>query len=248
MARLTLKGSSKYFSKTSAVLSAYPFTMAAWYRPTTSNATGTVVGVGNTTGATNYIALGVTSGAKPFIEVGTNSASDSIHGTSVTNGTWGHIAATVASSTSRIAWFNGVAATTATGAAAFPTLTRTTIGGCFIASATITSLSDGDIAEAAIWNVALSASDVASLSAGASPLAVRPDALVMYSPLIESSITADAFDLIGGTPLTQSASPAISTSHPPVTSPSPFKMPFSGAAPAPVVSGGASNLMFMGVG
>jgi len=37
---------------------------------------------------------------------------------------------------------------------------------------------DGDLAEAAIWNIALSDADVARLATGESPLSVRPDALV----------------------------------------------------------------------
>src|ERR1700741_5384202 len=42
----------------------------------------------------------------------------------------------------------------------------------------------GMVAEAAIWNVALTDAEVAVLAAAISPLAVRPGSLVAYWPLI----------------------------------------------------------------
>ena len=53
------------------------------------------------------------------------------------------------------------------------------------------------VAEAAIWTAALTASDILSLSQGASPALVRPASLAFYAPLIR-----DLQDLRGGLAIT----------------------------------------------
>jgi hypothetical protein len=59
---------------------------------------------------------------------------------------------------------------------------------------------EGRIAEAAIWNVALSADDAASLAAGASPLTIRRDALVGYWPLRDADGDISAVNAYTMTP------------------------------------------------
>jgi hypothetical protein len=53
-------------------------------------------------------------------------------------------------------------------------------------STTIGAYMPGTIAEAAIWNIALAAADINSLSKGISPLLIHPQNLVMYAPLIRN--------------------------------------------------------------
>ena len=45
---------------------------------------------------------------------------------------------------------------------------------------------DGQIAEAAIWNVALTDGEIASLAKGFKPTRIRPQSLVFYAPLIRN--------------------------------------------------------------
>lgn len=52
---------------------------------------------------------------------------------------------------------------------------------------------DGMIAEWAVWNVILSAGEMAALGAGFSPLLVRPQSLVSYCPMVETSNIRDWF-------------------------------------------------------
>jgi len=66
---------------------------------------------------------------------------------------------------------------------------------------------NGQMAEAAIYNVTLSASDAAALATGASPRLVRPDGLVMYAPLVRELI-----DLRGTATLTNNSTTV--TDHP----------------------------------
>lgn len=70
---------------------------------------------------------------------------------------------------------------------------------------------NGLIAEAALWNVALTEAEALELNAGYCPLLIRPESLVSYLPLIRDN---DA-DLIDGVIWTASGSPTIAA-HPPV--------------------------------
>jgi len=45
---------------------------------------------------------------------------------------------------------------------------------------------NGDIAEPAIWNAALTAAEIASLAKGMTPDKIRPQNLVFYAPLVRN--------------------------------------------------------------
>ena len=62
-----------------------------------------------------------------------------------------------------------------------------------MSGATKQNYCDGSLAEAAIWNAALSDAEVAALATGVSPLLVRPGSLVFYAPLAR-----DLLDRVGG--------------------------------------------------
>jgi hypothetical protein len=76
---------------------------------------------------------------------------------------------------------------------------------------------DAKIAESAIWNVALTAAEIATLAAGYSPLFVRPQSLVFYAPIIR-----ELNNLKGGV-LTNNGSAAVSV-HPRIIYPTPGEM------------------------
>jgi len=88
----------------------------------------------------------------------------------------------------------------------------------------------GRIAEAAIWNVALTDAEAAVLGAGYCPLFVRPQSLVSYWPLIRD----EDLDRVGVTNLTPINAPTIEE-HAPILyphGPSPGRAaPVTGAAP-----------------
>lgn len=67
---------------------------------------------------------------------------------------------------------------------------------------------NGSIAEAAVWNIALSDDDVASLAAGYTPDQVRPQSLQFYAPLIRTFQ-----DLRGGLAITNNGGATVAT-HP----------------------------------
>ena len=106
--------------------------------------------------------------------------------TSITYGTgeWRHGAAVFASESSRIAYHNGTASTEGTTTVTLNTLESLSIGSLHGRDGVDqwTNEYDGRIFWPAVWDVALTASEVASLAAGYCPLLVRPQSLIFFAP------------------------------------------------------------------
>ena len=73
---------------------------------------------------------------------------------------------------------------------------------------------DGKIAECAAWNVALSAAEIASLAAKASPLLIRPSALKTYVPVL--GYVTDEPNWAGTRLTSYSSTAASQVAHPPI--------------------------------
>lgn len=177
--------SANYLKVSAAVVSAAPVTLAAWAKTATFSAKNVLLSITDSASATtnNYFQLSTlaTGGNVSASAADTGSAAAATSAAPPT-GAWFHAAAVFASSTDRRAFLNGAnKGTNAT--AKTPSGMNTTSVGVAIQSV-INSPWNGDLAEAAIWNIALSDSDVASLAAGVSPLLMHPEALVAYWPLI----------------------------------------------------------------
>lgn len=56
---------------------------------------------------------------------------------------------------------------------------------------------DGAVSELGIWNVILTAGEMTALSKGFSPLLIRPQSLILYTPLIGGFSSAE-YDVVGG--------------------------------------------------
>jgi hypothetical protein len=230
MARNFVRTSSQYLSNANAVVAAAPCSMACWFN--TADLTNTKVWMGIEDAALSHkfvmfstgsdTILAGTGGTEGFSSAGSGTFSDNI---------WNHACAVYASSSSRLAYLNGTpgAANTATRTPA--SLSQTLIGGEVSAS-----FADGDMAEAAIWNVALSAADVVALATGVSPLLVQPDGLVAYWPLLGRH--DPEIDRVGGFNMTLNAAP-IAAAHPRVFMPSSgLVVPAHAAAAAGRIMGG----------
>ena len=102
--------------------------------------------------------------------------------TGFTAGTWYSACAVFASATSRSAYINGGSKATDTTSRTETTLNETLIGAFVNNGPTYSQFFGGGLADAAIWNVALSDAEVALLEV-MPPFAMRPDALVGYWPL-----------------------------------------------------------------
>jgi hypothetical protein len=183
----SFSGSAQYLQSTTPLATAYPCTFSAWVNTTANTSVGTVMSVGSSTSATNYLALligGSAGTGKITFEIDAGGASnDATSGGTNTNGVWCHIAGVATSTTLRQVYLNGVAGTSNTTSTSFPTLDRAAIGGVNLGSGTPTSLLNGIIAECSIWNVALRDEEILALSQGVSALRIRPLSLVSYVPV-----------------------------------------------------------------
>ena len=158
-------------------------------------------------GAANGLTLGVqTTGADKIIVssvVGTPSSGLSSGVTTVNTGTWYHACGVFTSDTSRDAFLNGGEKGSDTGSRSPSSPDQFRIGARSYQAAA--NYFDGSIAEAGIWNVALSDEEVAQLGLGYSPLMIRPSALVGYWPMLGNN--SPELDRKGSTSFTWTNSP-----------------------------------------
>ena len=208
MAFLFASASSQYIIGGSAPVTGDPCTMACWYRPTASTGSNVVVSVGRSTGSARYqlFQAGGTITAQRIDNA--NATLSSALSTTISNGVWYHFAATFGASGDAITvWVNGVAGTPATNSGSAITFDRMLIG-TRLSGGTPGAYANGDIAEVGVWNAALNADEIASLSKGFPCRFARPSSLQFYSRLIRNLM-----DIRGGIALTNTNGATVSD-HP----------------------------------
>lgn len=197
MARL-LNGSSDYLSSATTPVTDYPLTLAAWGRP--HNVT------------VNMTAIAVEDGSigKPFVRLqlfgaGGDTLRAQVHSTTsqaqsattdtYSANTWHHFGGVFPSTTSRTAYLDGVAGAEDTTNISITNIDNINVGRLQFDGTPIQHF-DGDLAEVAIWDVALSGAEMASLAQGISPKYIRPQSLVAYWPLY--GLSSPEVDFSGG--------------------------------------------------
>lgn len=189
---ILFNGSSQYLKASSAPATGSPMTLAAWCRPTSMTGTRTVLAVGQTPAATrhrNQIVMLSTGALRLATITSLTAVTADTTSTSTTN-TWVHAAGVVTSLSSRTIYMNGAnAVTNTTTIGAYNTFTEMGIGAQQSSTAnTYENFWAGDLAEVGIWNVALTADEIASLGKGVSCHQIRPQSLVFYAPLIRDIV------------------------------------------------------------
>lgn len=224
----------------SPVAAAYPLTMACWANLTSVAATQALIWTGNSAAANHYMTLELRSTGFVGATVRNTTVFTASSSAAPSANTWFHACGAFSSSTLRTAYLNGGNSGTNTSSSTPTTFNRTNIGR--YGSSVPTNYADGLIAEAAIWDQVLDASEVASLAAGVCPLLVRPTALIFYAPLVRT-LTAD---IRGGLTLSNSAGVTVGD-HPRIIRPSNVRMRrFTTAAAA--ATSYHRNLPLLGVG
>lgn len=179
---------SNYTRVSSALVTAAPLTMCCWFNLANTTAEHSLMGIFDVGGDVDYfmlLARGDVAG-DPIAAVARRSSQGIANSTAAyTANTWSHACGVFTSTTSRTVYLNGANSATDTTSITPAGLDRTTVG--MRDRATPTSMS-GSIAEAAIWNVALDASEIAALAKGFSPRLIRPASLVFYAPLTRNVI------------------------------------------------------------
>ena len=190
-------GTNQSITTPVAGVTAEPLTIVAWFYPTRNTARTAIVSLADTTagspGAQMFYALiedGTIAG-DPICATKQNGVSVLAEAAStsgfITN-EWNHGCAVFTSTTSRTIYLNGGSSATNTTLVSTNanTVDKTAIG-C-LGRSTSVAFFQGRVAEVGIWNVALTAAEVASLAKGMTCDKVRPQNLVFYAPLVRNLI------------------------------------------------------------
>ena len=212
MARNFVAASSQTLDYAGAVLSAVPITMACWAKPVSATTAYSVMAIHNNAALNWFYAAFSGSGFEAYQYDGSVSGVATVGGASA--GVWQHTCAVFASNSKRTAYLNGVAGASDTTVCSTPSgLNKTSLGIVFGSAAYF----NGDMAEAAIWSAELTATEVAALAAGVSPLLVRPGSLVAYWKLYgvnspEPNLMVGGYNLVLNGPV-QAVHPRVFGAH-----------------------------------
>ena len=213
MARYFDVASSEYLSVTglSAPWIGHPLSMACWFNPDNITAQHILMSVGYNAD-NDYWALTATGNvAGDPVRAYTTLAGNAVSASTTTGfsaSAWQHACGVWSGITSRAAYLNGGSKGTET-SSRDPGSQTDQINIGHTVSASSTSYLTGSIAEAAIWNIALSDAEVALLAKPVSPFMVHPESIVFYLPMIRD----EDRDLVNGSVMTVNGTPLI-TVHP----------------------------------
>lgn len=207
-------GTSQSLRVAQAVVATTPLTIACFINPDgTAGRFSGVISIADTTGGADYQLLAInksdhpTNPNYPFVWTRHNADSKSAHSNfTLTAGTWYHIAGVFAADNDRKIYVDGDEKASDNGVSVPAGLDTTAIADLYHNLPNNYEF-DGRIAEAAIWNAALSDDELVALAKGYSPLFIRPQNLVFYVPLIRNNDE----DIIGGLSLTAEGAPGIAT-------------------------------------
>lgn len=200
MAMDFVPASSEYVRRASAPVTALPITLVCHFYPD-ADAWNTMVSLYDGSNGGYSLAWNVTNMAARAQAGGGASA---LISTGSGEGAWHRGVGVFTTTTSRQVYLDGTAGTENTTLITAGTPANSLIG-AWHNGTIFTSLMDGRIAEAAIYNVAWTQADVDAYEAGYSPELIRPDGLVLYTRLMkEAGGIIDRLDsaawTINGTP------------------------------------------------
>ncbi len=224
MARLFDDGSSQYLSLGSAILIAPPVSFACWFRSDDLTINQTLVAIGENAVFGDLMALKLvgTVAGDPVELAYRGAVGDSVARTTAGYGAnvWHHACGVRAAIDSGAVYIDSAnKGTTVVNGGAPNALVRTAIGALWrdVPSDHVS----GRIAEAAMWDIALTDEEAIILAAGYSPLFVRPQSLVAYWPLIGR--LSPEIDPVGGFDMTLVNGPT-HADHPRIIYPSAGQM------------------------
>ena len=198
----------------SDLVSAEPFTFASWVNSDVTSTLEYVLSVGDNSGLDHW-GIGIDASDQAIAQAIGAATGTSTTTATISSSTWHHVVGVFTSSTSRTAYLDGTAGTENTTSVSPGFLNETAIGKRS-RSAGGSDPWDGKISEVAIWNVALTAGEIKTLSNGVSPFRVRPESLLAYWPMHGLTSSSNETDYSGGgNTMTQAGTPA-SADHSPV--------------------------------
>jgi len=184
-------------------VSAEPLTMACFFYSTSATANQSLITLNQGGSNSNYFGLGINGsvGGDPVYGYVNGSGAGNVNfntTTGYTANTWHHACAVFTSSSSRDSYIDAGSVGSSTTARTVVSIDRLRLG-VYHGLGSPSSPLIGRMAEAAVWNAALTVAEIASLSKGMQPNQIRPQSLVFYAPLIR-----DIMDVRNGLALTTS--------------------------------------------
>jgi len=176
-----------YLQNTSPSFVAAPLTFSAWINVDTVSDGDCIISIADSSLSNQYFALSLNRDWVEAVTRDGGSARSYISGLVAEE--WHHVAAVFASTTSRVAYLDGVAATANTSIKNPTGIDLFQIGQL---ASTGSKPLDGSIAEVGIWDSALTTEEILSMAGGLVPTQVQPKNLVSYYPLVRNYI-----DLLG---------------------------------------------------
>ena len=214
MAREFARATEEYLTVASTPVTAVPLTLAAWFNATDITTAHPLMYVGNSGDWQRFeVAAGGHVGGDPIYALTNDGASSfAVSTTGYSANTWHHACGVFAATNDRRAFIDG-------GSRGNEATNRTPGGLDFMDLAAsngkmgtgLASYLNGLLAEAAIWNAALTDAEVAILATGVRPWQVRPQNIVAYWPCVRDQ----DYDLVGGYDMTPLNTPTIAA-HVPV--------------------------------
>lgn len=205
MARLFDDASSEYATSSTTPVAGLPLTLACWFNSDNITDAQALMGieVAGATGTRIRLAIlgqsgDVLSAQKKEGESATVSANST---SSYSADTWHHAALTSSGATDLTVYLDG-GNSASNSTSSNPSSMDGIWVGATESTGTLIQYLSGSLAEIGIWNVALTASEIASLSDGVSPLKIRPQSLQCYWPMIGKN--SPESDVVGGYDLTLS--------------------------------------------
>lgn len=184
----------------SAILTGVPISMACWFNTNDISVTQSLMTITDASASDNFQLFIQATQEDVRARTRRDSNVQAASSAQYTADTWRHACAVFAAVDDRRAFLDGGNKGTESTSQVPINLDVTTLGALRIADV-VTQEVSGLMAEAAIWNVALSDDEVAVLGQGYSPLFVHPQNLVFYAPLIRT-----IQDVVGAVTLTNDGS------------------------------------------
>lgn len=203
-------GTSNQYLSASAPVSAAPFTVSCWARLSATSGNRAIVSLGTGNNAQRFL-LYFASGTLAWFVNDTSFSQAIVTGIAATN-TWHHCLAVEESSSNRTVYFNGIASSSSNPGSTSGTRSPASVDelniGIDRSNNTLQFQHTGQIADLAIWSIALTASEITSLSKGFSADKIQPQSQVFYAPLVR-----DIIDYSGGLTITNNNSATVAD-HP----------------------------------
>ena len=226
MARLFDDGASDYLINSTRIITAWPFTMAGWGRTNDNSVIQTVAGLADVDTTNKYVALwfgavGTAAVIRAWVINAGAGGVEANTSTQYSENIWHHLCGVYEADDIHVYLDGGGKGSLGSNGKVIPEFDNVSVG--MMRDSSPDQEMSGDLAEAAVWDVALTDAEVAILAAGYSPLFVRPQSLIFYAPLIRG-----LNDKVGG--LTLTADGTTVSAHPRIIYPAPIWTGFPGTA------------------